>query len=391
MWTLRQGRAKNLAALSKSVADRLGVSIHETIKFRFPRIDQVAHESLLGQRGREKSEQVFEFLVDVIIPDDDPISQFRLVPGADTPRNVFVNFLVREEFGYKTNAVLVRGGDRTSLQSDLREKFTLDDWGITLTQRPNYVAVESEQTLLEPAVATAVERAAKGLRSAPTLVYLANSISVEGKEPIPYSVVAALDPSAAPPLGPFLPPGILELKDDEIVLADWPESPLRGTPAGTTVTVSYFDPELKDGNLAERKAIGEDLLTASDQAMIVVVRVRVALVPRDELVRPERAVHPLVSRRLRPVRQSVRACDDDGLALAQIKDRRRTVFAGAASLGRKEQHVPTRSDGREYSSSSTAINPSLERGRQVLDGPYAGTGDRKAIDHPVNWHLNPST
>ena len=113
MWTLRQGRAKNLAALSKSVADRLGVSIHETIKFRFPRIDQVAHESLLGQRGREKSEQVFEFLVDVIIPDDDPISQFRLVPGADTPRNVFVNFLVREEFGYKTNAVLVRGGDRT--------------------------------------------------------------------------------------------------------------------------------------------------------------------------------------------------------------------------------------------------------------------------------------
>jgi hypothetical protein len=76
--------------------------------------------------------------------------------------------------------------------------------------------------------------------------------------------------------------------------------------------------------------------------------------------------------------------DDDGLAIAQIKDRRRTFPTRAASLGRKEQHVPTRSDGRENPSPRTVINPSLERGRQVLDGPYAGPGDCKAIDHFVN-------
>jgi hypothetical protein len=46
---------------------------------------------------------------------------------------------------------------------------------------------------------------------------------------------------------------------------------------------------------------------------------------------------------------------------------------------------------RENSFSGTVINPSLERRRQVLDGPYAGTDDRKTIDHSVNWHLNPST
>ena len=57
------------------------------------------------------------------------------------------------------------------------------------------------------------------------LVYLANTIAAGDKE-IPYSVVAALDPSLKPPLGPFLPPGVKQLADDEIVLADWKDSPL---------------------------------------------------------------------------------------------------------------------------------------------------------------------
>ncbi|HLZ09612.1 MAG TPA: ABC transporter permease, partial [Chloroflexota bacterium] len=127
----------------------------------------------------------------------------------------------------------------------------LDDWGVIVGWHRDYLTVESGQTLLEPAVADATMRAAKDLLTAPTLVYLANSISVEGKEPIPYSVVAALDPIQAPPLGPFLPPDVDRLLDDEIALADWPESPLREVGPGSKVTLKYFSPELKDGQQTE--------------------------------------------------------------------------------------------------------------------------------------------
>src|SRR5262249_50065218 len=79
-----------------------------------------------------------------------------------------------------------------------------------------------------------------------TLVYLANSIS-DGAHEIPYSVVAALEPTLPPPLGPFLPPGVGQLQDDEIVLADWDESPLRVQP-GATITLTYYKPE-EEGRL----------------------------------------------------------------------------------------------------------------------------------------------
>ena len=46
-------------------------------------------------------------------------------------------------------------------------------------------------------------------------------------------------------------------------------------------------------HLAERVTIDEDLLTAPDQAMVIIVRMGVGLVPRDEFVRPGRAVNPV--------------------------------------------------------------------------------------------------
>ncbi|MGH9677732.1 MAG: hypothetical protein ACRD36_11575, partial [Candidatus Acidiferrum sp.] len=107
----------------------------------------------------------------------------------------------------------------------------------------NYLSLESPQLILEPAIGTAALAAAakSGLRSAPTLVYLANGIS-DGTHTIPYSIVAALDPSQAAPLGPFLPPGVEKLADDQIILVDWKESPLRAK-AGEKIQLTYFSPE----------------------------------------------------------------------------------------------------------------------------------------------------
>src|SRR5262249_37849127 len=124
-------------------------------------------------------------------------------------------------------------------------------------RRRGYVSLESQQLLLEPAVERAALQVAKdmGLRAGPALVYLANAIG-DGKQSIPYSVVAALDPQQPAPLGPFLPPVAdppgSPLGDDEILLAAWPESPLKAKP-GDPVTLTFFDP-VQEGKLTERTA-----------------------------------------------------------------------------------------------------------------------------------------
>ena len=49
-------------------------------------------------------------------------------------------------------------------------------------------------------------------------------------------------PAQLPPLGPFLPKGVTELRDDEIVLADWKNSPLPAN-VGDDIFLTYFEPE----------------------------------------------------------------------------------------------------------------------------------------------------
>ena len=81
-----------------------------------------------------------------------------------------------------------------------------------------------------------------------TFVYLANGISANGAE-IPYSVVAGVDPKDPLPLNPT---GI-EFADDEIVLANWKESPLKDkVKPGDNVTLTYFKPEV-EGKVEETK------------------------------------------------------------------------------------------------------------------------------------------
>ena len=79
-------------------------------------------------------------------------------------------------------------------------------------------------------------------------MYLANGIS-DGKETIPYSIVAAMDPSALPTSAGN---PSWSLKDDEILLADWKDSPLRAK-AGDKITLTYFEPEL-EGRIKESSA-----------------------------------------------------------------------------------------------------------------------------------------
>jgi ABC-type antimicrobial peptide transport system permease subunit len=244
--------------LNAALANDLGIKAGDTITLHVQKVSGVPRETLLGRRDEQSVLVGLQFPVRAILSDDAAGATFTLNPSPAPPRNAFVPLaLLQKRLGLdgRINAVLATGATPEGLRESLNKNLTLDDWGLVLhaPATRDYLSLESRQLLLEPAVADAALRAAKesGLRAAPTLVYLANTIAANGGE-IPYSIVAALDPAEKPPLGPFLPPGVESLKDDEIVLADWKDSPLKVKP-GDEVTLEYFEP-VEGGQLRTGKA-----------------------------------------------------------------------------------------------------------------------------------------
>jgi ABC-type lipoprotein release transport system permease subunit len=247
--------------LNRALADELGAQTGTTVTLHLQKVSAVPRESLLGRRDASEVIDSLKLTVREIIPNEG-LGQFTLNPSLEVPRNAFVPLRLLQTALHqdrRANALLV-GGGAADLQSQLGQHLTLDDWGLILREPKEeegrgrgYLSLESRQMLVELPVADAAERAAakQDFRTAPTLVYLANTIT-DGSSEIPYSVVAALDPSALPPLGPFLPPGVNTLKDDEIVLVDWKESPLKPKP-GAKITLRYFKPE-DEGRLPEVSA-----------------------------------------------------------------------------------------------------------------------------------------
>jgi putative ABC transport system permease protein len=288
----------------------------DSIKIRLLKQSNIPRESLLGGRASDDAYATLTATIAGVLPElpanakplpPDAISDFSIAPGTERPRNVFLNLAwLQEQMGEpgRANALLANHHDPAKLQQRIAGYLNLDDWGLLVRTpesrtgalfaaldrnkdgsiQPNewrgrlaeavveaadadrnhtlsreeietyyrsrgYVSLESRQMLLEPAVERAALEAANelGLRAQPTLIYLANGIS-DGKETIPYSIIAAMDPVALPTLAGAAG----SLKDDEILLADWKESPLAAK-IDDTITVSYFEPEL-EGRIKESTA-----------------------------------------------------------------------------------------------------------------------------------------
>jgi ABC-type antimicrobial peptide transport system permease subunit len=297
--------------LNAALADQLGVRQGDTVALYLQKTSQVPRESLLGRRDSSEVVDELPLTVAAVLPDNNLGSRFNLSPGLATPRNAFVPLrALQARLGLTARVNALLAGTAESLQPSLAQHLTLEDWGLVLhtpesraeallkkldrnkdgklqrnewrgrlaesqiaatdkdrdgvlsraevaayyNEQHPYIDLESRQMLLEPAIGDAALKAVAdaGLRAAPTLVYLANTIA-DDKQAIPYSIVAALDPNLAAPLGPFRPAkDSTPLRDDEILLADWTESPLHAKP-GDTITLKFFQPE-DQGRLRELSA-----------------------------------------------------------------------------------------------------------------------------------------
>lgn len=215
--------------------------------------------------SREKVVDELRWTVRAVIDDDTPGARFSLIPSPATPRNALVPLRqlqkqLRELEGHSAlprpiNAIFTSGTPTQELQGRLESHLTLDDWGLILLdpetranrldrdgtgiikpsawrnrvpralaaladkdntlhrqtvidyyRRLGYFSLESRRQLIDPTLTRAALAAAErsNLRAAPTLVYVANSIAADGRE-VPYSIVAALNPSEPPPLARSCP------------------------------------------------------------------------------------------------------------------------------------------------------------------------------------------
>lgn len=286
--------------LNSELARILNVKEGDKITLNVHKSDAIPRETLLGKRSPEEVVEPLLLTVKKILPAAGTMANFSLKPTPEPVRNAFVPIKYLQQrlsLGQRINALLA-AGDATLLGPSLRTHLTLEDWNLRLRSPEDragaffnyldprgkgaltrvrwqgrvpldlaqaaekngglltvehfvefyrrhraYTSLESAQMFLEPAVVGAAEDMVRALnRSAgkevcqvePILVYLADKIADERAE-IPYAVVAAASPSV---FAPHI------LADDEILLVDWPGSPLKAK-TGDKITVEYYRPDVQ--------------------------------------------------------------------------------------------------------------------------------------------------
>ncbi|QDU22283.1 FtsX-like permease family protein [Urbifossiella limnaea] len=252
--TFKRGTAP--VVLPHRVADRLGAKVGDRITIGVQRFSDLPRASSLAKRGADDVAAADGYVVAAVLPPEAQAGDFSLSPTPAAPLNVFVPIAAlsdqaRDETDRSAAPLataLFGWGRADTLTDALKANLTPADHGVRLrvSRKERYLSVESDQLVLPAAQVDATRAAAADLkrRAEPTVVYVADTLAGGGKE-LPYPVVAGLNASAAAPLGPFLPKGVAELKDDEVVLPEWPENPFRGLAPGTPLTLTYYHPDIE--------------------------------------------------------------------------------------------------------------------------------------------------
>ena len=241
------GRA---VVLNEALAVDLRAKPGDEVLLRLGRPDAISTETLLGRR--DNTTLTLRLTVTDVIAAEG-LGAFSLDLRQAVARNAYVPLeTLQRATGQvdRANALLVgispENGDE--LDRALHESLTLADLGLRLrvNHELNYVALESEAFLLEPAVEQAARAAvdSEGKQSVAILSYLANSISVTSRpeKRIPYSTVAAVetaDEVLAELLSESVSWQVTTLAPGQILLNEWAAQDLQAS-VGERIRLSYF-------------------------------------------------------------------------------------------------------------------------------------------------------
>ena len=265
------------AVVNRRTADELGIAVGDQVALVVEVPPSIPRDSLLGERN----ETVVELSLTLagIADTDTTQGRFGLNPSQQLPLNAFVSLQqLQAAFGLQSLAPTPRspvaqmarvntifakalgptGDDGANpppspetadlLTKRLAQAISLDDLSLRVVTNDEhgYIALESEQMILDNVTADAGTRVADamGLLTSPVYVYLVNEIA-NLEDPDAYSmypVVAGINFSDEPPFGPFdyVSQPDFPLADDEIIVNDWLAEDLGVTP-GDRVRVQYYE------------------------------------------------------------------------------------------------------------------------------------------------------
>ena len=225
------GQAFHAIVINEALQSELNVHIGDTLLVNVPQIADIHPEFLLGERGAAEAIQSLRLIVSAVIPTENA-GRFNLRPHQSLPFNAFIALpVLQKALGQedKVNAVFTADVDPI-LPNQLA--LTLEALDLNIQVHENHFDLQSQQYLLKPvlsenALAIATEN---GISTLPTLTYLANTISANGKI-VPYSTIVALPTDR----GGFSTP----LAENEIVLNTWAAADL-GVKVGDEISVTYY-------------------------------------------------------------------------------------------------------------------------------------------------------
>lgn len=262
--------------LNRRLAEELEVSVGDRVTIRLPKPRDIPADSPLGDR-RDRIRSLPRMEV-IEITENRGLGRFSIHPSQTAPRNAYVALKrLQEAFGQSDiiNGIVVGDPQIASGEPDRAGKLTaaltpsLDDLGLQIQHARltysdekqqqeeviyDYFMISSDRMILPPAVAEAARSGFSGVGGQPVLTYLANRMEPVRKEGesedaadlVPYSMIAAIEPSADFQLRDRQGEPIDPLADDEIVLTSWAAEDLSVSP-GDRLKITYFLPESLEG------------------------------------------------------------------------------------------------------------------------------------------------
>lgn len=294
--------------LSDRVARQLNAKVGDELTLWVEMPATIPRESQLGGIEDQDTQSV-PLTVSAIFPETSGTGRFDLSPGQQLPLTVFVSLEnLQESVGLdavrrsrdfpdgkpaRVNAMFVSLNSRELAESTqaaetatratqgLGESLTLDDLSLRIIENDRgYLALESEQMILEDAFASTAQQAAgaSDRAVARNMIYLVNELSNASNPDAysAYSTIAGVNIAEVThaPFGPLLIGDDVEtLNDDEIILADWLATDLKVS-TGDSIQIKYH-PVGSHGELPEEvlklkvRAIVplETSVTASDRGL----------------------------------------------------------------------------------------------------------------------------
>ena len=231
------GQPFNAIVINEALQSEMNVQVGDTLLVNVPQIADIHPEFILGERDASEAIQSLRLIVSDIVPSEN-VGRFSLRAHQSLPLNAFIALpVLQKALGQvgKVNALFTK--EITPISPD-ELALTLEALGLNIQVHETHFDLQSQEYLLKPILSeTALTVAARHrIPTFPTLTYLANTISANGKT-VPYSTIIALPTDS----GTFAE--LLEQHNrgelDEIFLNAWTAADL-GVKVGDGINITYY-------------------------------------------------------------------------------------------------------------------------------------------------------